>query len=128
MAGSGQEFDLSDPACPHRSGILVHAFLGAVATSLVCVVLSSPTAFANGKFGILTGAPLVSVLTSAPLMLACVVPAAAAIGFQLLRNRAVQARASRRFQRGRPPPSGRVWCEAMSRYPPAPPLPGLDTA
>jgi hypothetical protein len=89
-------------------------------------VLSSPTAFANGSFGILTGALLVSVLTSTPLMLACVEPAAAAIGFQLLQNRAVQARASRRFQRGLPSPSGWVWWEAMIRYPPAPPLPGPD--
>lgn len=107
----------------------LYMFFGAVATGLLCVLLSSPAAFADGMFRILTGAPLIWALTSAHLMLAFVVVifAAAAIGFQLLRNRAGQSRPFRRFLRGLPPSTGRVQSAEMSRYPPAPPPPGPDT-
>jgi hypothetical protein len=105
-----------------------YTFLGAVATSLLCVLPSSPAAFTDGRFRILAGAPLIWALTSAHWMPAFVVLifAAAAIGFQLLWNRAGQSRAFRRFLRELPPSSGRVQSEATGRYPPAPPPPGPD--
>lgn len=100
----------------------LYMLFGAIATSLLCVLLSSPAAYADGMFRILTGVPLLLTLTSAHLMLSFVVVifGLAALGFQLLHGRAARSRPFRRFLRGLPPSTGRVETEDMKRYPPPP--------
>lgn len=108
------------------SNAALYMFFGAIATSLLSVLLSSPAAFADGMFRMLTGAPLLWTLTSAHLTLAFVVVTfiAAALGFQLIHGRAARSRPFRRFLRGLPPSSGRSQPDELNRYPPAPPPAG----
>jgi hypothetical protein len=86
----------------------LYMVFAAIATSLLSVMLSSPAAFADGMFRILTGAPLLWTFTSSHILLAFVVTvfASAAAGFYIVHGRAANSRPLRRFLRGMPPSTG----------------------
>lgn len=86
----------------------LYMVFAAIATSLLSVLLSSPAAFADGMFRIITGAPLIWTFTSSHLLLAFVVVVfgSAAAGFYFVHGRAANSRPLRRFLRGMPQSTG----------------------
>jgi hypothetical protein len=109
------------------STMALYMVFAAIATSLLSVLLSSPAAFADGMFRIITGAPLIWTFTSSHLLLAFVVVVfiAAAMGFGMVRGRAANSRPVRRFLRGMPRSSG-MRSVAQTHYAPPPPSSGPE--